>query len=152
MPLQCIRGHTPFAGPVIQMRCKTKVPDTCSHDRFHSKLEQKIGDCPSIQAGFTDKWMQWKMQNDRWAWLCLPGACCTRLLCAPHSRRGVPQSHTWQCHTSRCSQALCEQTGSTMQLRRELGFFYWWKRMNSIFWAWRAVAIFMESRMKAFCS
>lgn len=40
---------TPFAGPVVQMRCKTKVLATCSHDRFHSKPKQKRGGCPPSQ-------------------------------------------------------------------------------------------------------
>lgn len=25
--------------------------------------------------------MEWKTQDDRWAWLSVPPACCTRLLC-----------------------------------------------------------------------
>lgn len=124
-PCSVSGDNTPFAGPVIQMRCKTKVPDTCSHDRFHSKLERKVGDCPSILVGFTDKWMYWKTQDDRWAWLCLPGVCCTWLLCVRGSRRGVPQSHTWQqpCIIPLLP-TLCGKTGSTMHPKRELRCFH----------------------------
>lgn len=141
----------PFAGPVDQMRCKTKVPDTCSRDRFHSKLEQKVGDCPGTKLDLLTNECTGKgrMTGGHGS---LSPVCVIHGSSALRDSGRVLQPLAWQRPPSRCSRALCRWTGSTVHPRRELASFHRWKRMNSISGAWTAVAIFMEPRMKAFCS
>lgn len=68
------------------------------------------------------------------------------------SRRGVPQSHTWQ-------QPRVLLLPGTVRINRlhnasekGTGIFSLMEEHQQLLWAWTAVAIFMESRMKDFGS